>query len=91
VDNITGINELGVGNKVLLYPNPSDSRITIQTEEALKDAAIRLISVVGQLVSEQAGVSGILFTVDMMQYANGVYFVEISEEGKTVRMKVIKN
>lgn len=90
VDNITGINELATGNTISLYPNPAGSMITIQTQQALKQATIRLVNMVGQVLLEQAGVSGTTFTIDLSGFAAGIYMLEVSGNGNDIKAKVVK-
>ncbi len=90
VEDGAGINAPGAGNVVRLYPNPADSRIVIQTQQALKHATIRFVNMTGQLLTEQFDQEGTLFVLDIEQYPDGIYFLEISEGSHTVRMKVIK-
>jgi hypothetical protein len=84
------INELEEGNMVHLYPNPTDGRVTIRTQQLLADATVRLVSAVGQSLAAYTGLQGTTFVLDMAPYADGVYFVEIGERGRTVRLKIVK-
>ncbi len=86
----TGVSELGIGNKVQLYPNPAGSFVTIQAARSLSNATIRLVNMVGQPVALYTGQHGASCTLDMNRYAPGVYFVEISEGVRKIRMKMVK-
>lgn len=86
-----GINELGIGNRLQLYPNPADSRVTLQTEWALKNATISIVNILGQVVQQQSAKYGNVFTLNMGDYVSGIYFVEVVEGGNKVRMKMVKS
>ncbi len=86
----TAVSELNPGNRVHLYPNPAGNEVTIQTVQAVNNAVIRIVNTMGQLLLEQTGMSGYSFILDISQYSPGVYFVEIGEAGKPVRMKLTK-
>jgi len=85
-----GIDEPGGNNKIGLYPNPANGKVTIEAEQALSDATIRLISIDGQLLLAHTKQHGKHFEFDLTPYAGGIYFMEISEGGNTVRMKLVK-
>lgn len=91
VEGNATVHELGSGNRLQLYPNPTEVQVTIQAEQPFRNATIRLVNMAGQVLTEQANLQGQLISLDMMKYAGGVYFVEVSEEGKTVRMKLVKH
>ncbi len=84
------VNDLGIGNRVQLYPNPADSWVTLQTDRALKNATISVVNVVGQIVQQQSAIYGTTFTLNMDGYVEGIYFVEINERGSKLRMKLVK-
>ncbi len=86
----TGISETEAGHNIQLYPNPVHDLVTIQAEPALTNATIRLISITGQLLLDQPNRQGSVITLDLGRFPAGVYFVEISTEGKTARMKLVK-
>ncbi len=89
---VTGnsINELSGDNRIQVYPNPADSRVTVQAERELKNATIRLVNIVGQSLATYSNQYGTTFTLDMSRYAHGIYFVEISEGNNMARLKVVK-
>lgn len=90
VDNITSINGLDASNSISLYPNPTDGKIIIQMQQALQQATIKMISIVGQQVAEQTAVSGTIFTVDLSGFAAGVYLLQIDEKANSMWVKVVK-
>ncbi len=75
---------------VRLYPNPTGGKITITTAHVIQGGTIRLINMVGQVLGEQKDISGTMFTVDMIQFASGIYFTEILTGDKKIKLKVIK-
>jgi hypothetical protein len=85
-----GINEFGEGNKVNIYPNPTNGEITIAITAPVYNADISLINIVGQTIVEKSKLSGSTFNLNMKEYAAGVYIVEIREGDKTLRLKVVK-
>jgi hypothetical protein len=88
---VTCVDELSPGNKVLLYPIPTHGMVQIQAEQSLQGMDIRLMNAVGQTMALYPNVSGKTYSFDMSVYASGMYYVEISKGGKVLlRKKVTK-
>ncbi len=85
------LKEAAFGNNITLYPNPTGGEVTITTEQTLRNATIALVNVTGQVLQQHNAQHGKIFRIDMSAYAAGVYFVTLSEGGKTERMKVVKH
>lgn len=90
VDAGTGISELGVGNALQLYPNPSRGQIVIQSQQALQQVSIRLLSITGALLEEHNNLQGTQFRLNMAAYARGMYLVEIADGSNKARLKVTR-
>ncbi len=86
----SSMEELGEGTQVQVYPNPVSGKMIIVSERALQGVNIRLINVVGQVMTEQAGQNGQRFELNMEEYASGMYWVEIRDGAKVVKKKVIR-
>ncbi len=90
ITGLTNIPELGQGNKILFYPNPIDEGITIESSLGLKNATIKLINSIGQIVWQQAAVTGYKIYLDTTVFTSGFYSIDINEGGKSVRFKIVK-
>ncbi len=90
MNGITGIDGLNRENVVSLYPNPTGSLVTIQTQQALRQATIRLTNIMGQLIQEYTDLSGSQFFINLSSYSVGIYMVEVAENGNAIRTKVVK-
>ncbi len=84
------IDELYAGNVIQIFPNPGHNRLNIQAGKALKNATIKMVNVVGQLIEERINQYGTHFSMDILQYSAGVYFVEVSEDGHVLQLKFVK-
>ncbi|MBR5169613.1 MAG: DUF2436 domain-containing protein [Muribaculaceae bacterium] len=82
---VTGIDEL---NNVALYPNPTNSNVTIQAADMRH---ITVVSVLGQVVYD-AEVSGDQVILNMSQYNAGVYVVRVATANgvSTHRVTVVR-
>jgi hypothetical protein len=71
--------------EVIAYPNPTNDRLFIKTEKA---ARIKLLSTTGKLLFK--GQKENIAEIDMSNLASGVYILEVEQEGKLHRQKVVK-
>ena len=69
---------------ISVYPNPTESVIYISGKESVD--AIRLINISGQLIKEVKNAN----TLDLSGQRNGLYMIEIENEGSTNTGKLIK-
>lgn len=76
---------------VNVYPNPNSGTVTISFNEEAHEANIKVMSLDGKMVLEQNNISGKQLAIDISEHVAGVYFVELSNKGKTARAKLIKN
>lgn len=81
---------LSLDNKVRVFPNPAQNQVHIQTMKSLNKATIRLVNILGQVLDERENQEGQLFSLDMAAYTPGLYFLDISESGNVIRVKVVK-
>jgi hypothetical protein len=72
----------------MLYPNPSHTSVNIQGVE-MNDQMV-LTDVVGQVLSTVTFKSNGLQTIDLSQYANGMYHARFNRNGKNWVIKLIK-
>jgi len=85
IDNTLGIKEIN-NSTIKIYPNPSNSLVTIQTIDKLK--SISLFKLNGDLVFDCKGVQ----TIDVSTIANGIYYFSIETvSGEILKQKFVKN
>lgn len=75
----------------LLYPNPTNSHITIDLSENVKTAHIHLVDVSGRKITETELNNGYRIQLDISGLEKGIYFVEIRTDKKILREKLVKN
>ena len=68
---ILGTNEFSIANDILVYPNPSLNEIYINKPASVEIARIKIYSILGQLVKEQAFSE----TIDINDLSVGVHFI----------------
>lgn len=75
-------------NLISIYPNPVNHYLTIETGER-KHYQVKVLNVLGQIVLQK-----VIYlpeeTLDVANFSNGVYTLEISDKDITSRLKFIK-
>ena len=94
--NYTGINESQINNESLnIYPNPATNHIAIEFDLAeTKNTSIEIKNVLGQTIKT---ISNKVFSkgtnkieIDVSEFSNGIYFVELLGDNKVIGKKIIK-
>ena len=85
---VEGFNLLGFS----MYPNPTTNYVNLSFSNASKNIDIAVFDVLGKQVfsKQKAELIDSSFTLDVSNYNNGLYFVKINSEGKTITKKLIK-
>jgi GEVED domain/Metallo-peptidase family M12/Secretion system C-terminal sorting domain/Fibronectin type III domain len=77
------------------YPNPTNDVLTVQIEvEKKSDVTIGLTDILGRKIWSSKAENtegGITLPVSMSQFANGTYFLKVSNGQTTVQQKIMKN
>jgi len=91
--NSAGSNkEIGIKRETIkVYPNPIVDYLTIQSDQNLEGAVIKLIDISGKIVIVQTVQDNLQQKeIDVSTLGAGVYFVQIQKGRKTIVKKVIK-
>lgn len=73
---------------ISIFPNPASKDFVIKTEKLINNSQVRVFGIDGRSVFNQS-VNSLETTVDCSSLQNGVYFVEISANGKTAVQKLV--
>ncbi|WCO02166.1 T9SS type A sorting domain-containing protein [Psychroserpens ponticola] len=71
-----------------VYPNPVKDQLTIKTELSIE--TVEIFNILGKQVKSISGNSMLNNKVDMTSLLDGIYFLNITAEGKKQTIKVIK-
>ena len=82
-----GIEENTNPESLTLYPNPATTTFTIESTNKIR--SIKVINVIGEVVSTSSPTGNSKTTIDLSGVAKGIYFVQITDENKTVVNKKI--
>lgn len=90
---ISGVdNEIEVGADIIVYPNPATNELTIEISGIKHKGEIQIVDALGRKValSSHDGALFSLQTLDISQFAPGLYFVRWVGNGKTWTKSFIK-
>lgn len=91
VANTTSITEDYLENAVNIYPNPTSGIVNIAvTFEQQREVKISVLNILGQVVTtlQPQTVAENNFSIDLSQFAAGLYMVHIETDGATMVKKV---
>lgn len=84
----SGIPTLWKDNLFTVYPNPSNSKMNIESDQEI--TAIQITSLTGEVVY-QSSVNSKFATIDVSAMSNGVYMLSVETEGGMSVGRVIKH
>jgi len=86
-----GISENESLGSIRIFPNPSNGTVTISSSSGLTDATVRIYDLAGKVQLEKSKISGQNIRVDISSLPSAAYFIEILNNEKVGRIKLIKN
>jgi len=80
-----------MGNLIVVYPNPTAGVIVLETAdaEALEGAQVQVLDANGRQIKQQTIVAQ-QTEIDLSSFANGVYIVRITFNGRSKEWRVVK-
>lgn len=84
-----GIYEAGTAHSISVYPNPTQGKITLISDNEFGNATMLIRNVLGQVVTEYT-LSSIKQIEVNLEGSEGVYFIEIEDGIKKSLIKVVK-
>ena len=82
-----GITENLKESNILIYPNPSNSFIDIET--TLTDYSLSLFDIMGKLILKNEAIQN-KTRIDVSNLSNGIYFLQLATEDNIISKKFIK-
>jgi hypothetical protein len=93
--DLLSVDDLELINSINAYPNPSTGKITLSLNAVNSDnMKINVISIEGRIVKTvmhqtKTGLNEI--ELDLADFENGLYYIELSSENYTKTLRVILN
>ena len=79
----SALNELN--EEISIYPNPSNGKLFISTSEVIK--SIKVTNIIGKEIYSNNNFN--YNSIDLINFNNGVYFIDLSTEKGTITKKII--
>lgn len=86
---LTGTNEIKTTNWKV-YPNPALDKLTVELPTVPNDATIEIKNLLGEILYSEKFVASSNNTINISEFSNGVYFIQIRNEQKLSIKKFIK-
>lgn len=83
-------NNASVENKLTVFPNPASNRISVNFNTQ-HSSQLEIKNIVGHLVFQKNFEGTIREYIDLSSFANGTYFISITENNHTLNQKLIIN
>lgn len=83
-----GINEISSSNNLTVYPSPANDVLTISSKENVRNAQLKIYDAAGRILFT-GKFSGTSSTVDVKNFADGVYLVEVNDGVNIFRSRFI--
>lgn len=71
-------------DKLMIYPNPFNSKTVLQTEGSLNNAILTVYNSFGQTVKEIKNIKGTEVTLEKNNLPSGLYFVRLTQNNKII-------
>jgi hypothetical protein len=85
-----GNNDINLLSDFSIVPNPTNGIFTISTQLIYSNAEVYVFNSVGQKILSQF-IHNHNAIIDITNFANGIYYIEILSGNKSFRTKVVKN
>lgn len=89
LSNIVSVHSDIEGGDILIYPNPTENEITIQSDSQI--ISISIVGLDGRLLKTISGNSGSTISVELSDLPNASYFLQINSESGIVYRRIVKN
>lgn len=92
IPNINKLNSYNLTKQVLIYPNPSSGKFTLDINDINSgNIKIHIYDLLGRLVYiEMLDRAPLFLTIDLKELANGPYSLQVNLNGKTEFYKIMK-
>ncbi len=86
-----GLDDFEQGSKLRLYPNPSDSVLNIELQNANSSGTIQVYDMLGKQIYTQSITTANVSKIDVANWDNGLYLIKISSDNGEETKRFIKN
>jgi hypothetical protein len=88
LDMSTGIDDISNNSNFKVYPNPTSGKFNIETDNGILNS-VEIFNVVGNKVFSKYSIRNDATEVDISNFSNGIYFVNITTANSSLTTKMI--
>ncbi len=82
----TGINQVSAANGLVVYPNPGQGKLTVQTNE---ETVFYIVNELGEIILSGKADKENSFAVQVADLSAGIYFLQAQSQNKSFRQKIV--
>lgn len=86
----TGMNDIQNSESLNIFPNPASGTITLLSNTDLKNAEIKIMNVLGEVLIQKAISANNKIWIDISSLSSGICFLQVSSDKVSVNRKFIK-
>jgi len=83
-NSVVTLKEESIKQSCTIFPNPFSEQTSINTSRVLKNACLTIYNVFGQQIKQVPNISGQTIHLQRNGLTSGVYFIQLTQEGKTI-------
>lgn len=86
---ITGISEINIGKKLIIYPNPTTDLLTLESENDLI-LNLKIYDIAGQLIYSMDDINNYTTNINISSFKTGLYNILIYTDNEKLFRKILK-
>ena len=90
VESVGGLNTLNPELSVIVFPNPSYGKFTIQTDATFIPQSVQILTAEGRMVESLSLGKDEILTVDAQHWAKGTFWVQFNNTNGRMCLPLVK-
>lgn len=90
VDDPTGIDQIMLANNVVIYPNPTSNVLKVSFGNIPHIEQLTLTDLQGKVILQRTNITDNAIQLDLSNYANGLYLLQVQSDQSSKTFKVTK-
>ncbi|MGB3342654.1 MAG: T9SS type A sorting domain-containing protein [Aequorivita sp.] len=88
-ENILAKGQVEFSSEVKVFPNPASDLVTVSIKDKMENPEIKMYDIMGKLVKQEQFESGNNLQFSVSNLSKGIYYLQISSNGKEMSKKLI--
>jgi hypothetical protein len=87
--NVGVAEQIDLNSFIDIYPNPSTDFITVSSSNIQTELSVKIFNLLGELIFADTAKNN--YSIDIGNWSNGIYVIQVSDGRNTLNQKIIKN